>query len=126
MGTWGPGNFENDAALDFLNEQVDSYVGIIKEIFGDAARFRLDEDAEGMLMPSLEILLALNERLHGKLPKGLDIAGWKSRYLSMYDEQIDGLEPDEGYKQLRRDTIATTFDKLLNLQAEQWPPHSMK
>lgn len=83
MGTWGTGTFQNDAALDFINVEVDRHISAIEEIFRDEARFNLDEDAEGELMPRIEILLALCERCHGVLQKNMDIAAWKARYLAM-------------------------------------------
>ncbi len=120
MGTWGPSNFENDAALDFINREVDRYVGIIQGIFADEQRFRLDEDAEGMLTPSIEILQLLCEHAGGVLPQKLDVAAWKTHYLAMYDDQIDDLEPQGDFKQQRRAVIEATFDKLQQQHEEQW------
>ena len=73
MGTWGAGNFASDAALDLIAHQVRRYITLINEIFADEDRFRLDEDAEGELMPSVEILILMCERCAGILPKGLDV-----------------------------------------------------
>jgi hypothetical protein len=112
MGTWGAGNFESDAALDFVSSEVDRHVRAIEEIFGDEERFRLDEDAESELIPRIELLVCLQEHCHGLLPKQVDIAAWKVRYLHMYDEQIDGLEPRGDYKQQRRAMIEAAFDRL--------------
>ncbi|HEY1391309.1 MAG TPA: DUF4259 domain-containing protein [Ktedonobacterales bacterium] len=120
MSTWGAGTFQNDAALDFINAEIDRHVGAIETIFGDAARFHLDEDAEGELMPRIEILLALCDRCHGVLDKRMDVAAWKARYLARYDEQIDDLEPTNDYKQQRRAVIADTFDRLIERHAAQW------
>ncbi len=120
MGTWGSGNFENDAELDFINKQVDHYVGLIEAIFGDTERFRLDEDAESMLMPCIELLLLVCTHCHGVLPKALSVSTWKVRYLAMYDKQIDRLEPRSDFKRQRRSIINDTFDKLLQLHEEQW------
>jgi hypothetical protein len=120
MGTWGPVNFASDAALDFIGGEIDRYVGIIQAIFADGQRFRLDEDAEGMLVPCVELLSLLLEHGDAVLPKNLDVAAWKARYLEMYDDQIDGLEPTEGYKQQRRVAIEATFDKLQKQHEEQW------
>jgi hypothetical protein len=117
MGTWGAGNFESDSALDYINEQIDRYLGVIEAIFDDPGRFRLDEDAEGMLIPSVALLSLLCQHCHGALPRRIDVVAWKARYLDMYDAQIDGLEPAEDYKRQRRDEIAATFDTLL-----QWQP----
>jgi hypothetical protein len=119
MGTWGAGNFENDAALDFIGDEIDRYISIIEDIFGNEGRFLLDEDAEGMLMPAVEILAVLCEHCHGVLPEHLDVAAWKARYLAMYDDQIDGLEPQGDFKQQRRAVIEATFDKLVRIHEEQ-------
>jgi hypothetical protein len=120
MGTWAEGNFDNDAALDFIGDEIDRYVGVIEAIFADEQRFRLDEDAEAMLMPSIEILSLLCDHCGGVLPEDLDVAAWKARYLKIYDEHIDHLEPQGNYKQQRRAVIEATFDKLLQQHEEQW------
>jgi hypothetical protein len=113
MGTWGFGNFESDAALDFVDEQIDRFVAIITEVFADEQRSLLDEDAEGQLMPSVEILILLCEHSSAALPKEIDVAAWKRRYLELYDAQIDGLSAAPGYKEARRAVIESTFDRLL-------------
>jgi hypothetical protein len=120
MGTWGPGNFDSDMALDFINEQVDHYVRLIEAIFDDEQRFLLDEDAEAMILPSIEILLLLCGECHGVLPTSLDVAAWTARYLAMYDDQIDGLEPGPDFKRQRRTVIEETFDELLRRHTRQW------
>jgi hypothetical protein len=120
VGTWGPGNFDSDAALDFSSAEVDGHIRAIEAIFADDQRLRLDEDAEWELMPRLEILSMLCEHCHGILPHQLDIAAWKARYLRMFDDQIDGLAPAGDYKQQRRTIIEATFDKLQRQHGEQW------
>ncbi len=119
MGTWGAGIFENDAALDFINDEIDRHVRAIEEIFADESRFRLDEDAESELMARVGILVLLCEHCSGALPGNLDIRAWKARYLTMFDEQIDRLEPADGYKQQRRAVIADSFDRLISQQRQQ-------
>jgi hypothetical protein len=113
MGTWGPGNFDSDASLDFINEEMDRHVRAIEAIMADPVRLRLDEDAEGELMPRVVLLTLLCEQCHGILAEGTDVASWKARYLAMYDDTIDALEPDEAYKTQRRAVIAETFDRLI-------------
>jgi|SRR6185437_6367962 len=119
MGTWGVGIFENDAALDFINAEIGRHVRAIEEIFADDTRLRLDEDAEGELMPRIELLVLLCEHCNGALPDNLDIRAWKARYLTMFDEQIDGLEPADDYKQHPRTVIADAFDRLISQQRQQ-------
>jgi hypothetical protein len=120
MGTWGASTFQNDAALDFINMEIDRHVSAIEAIFSDESRFHLDEDAEGELMPRIEILLALCERCHGVLKEHVDFAVWKMRYLAMYDDEIDGMMPTDNFKQQRRLVIADTFDRLMEWHATQW------
>jgi Domain of unknown function (DUF4259) len=124
VGAWGPGNFENDAALDFIDEEIDRHVRAIEAILADSQRFRLDEDAEGELMPRVAILALLCEHSAGVLDSAPDnapdVSAWKARYLEMYDDQIDGLEPKDGYKLQRRAVIVATFDTLIRLHQGQW------
>lgn len=120
MGTWGAGTFQNDAALDFINTEIDRHVGAIEKIFSDESRYSLDQDAEGELMPRIEILLALCDHCHGVLHEDMDIAAWKARYLAMYDEQIDGMEPGDDLKQQRRTVIVDTFDRLIEQHKAHW------
>ena len=120
MSTWGADTFQNDAALDFINAEIDRHVGAIQEIFRDESRFHLDEDAEGELMPRIEILLALCEHCHSVLGERLDVAAWKAQYLALYDDEIDTLEPTDDLKQQRRAVIADTFDRLIERHAAQW------
>jgi hypothetical protein len=120
VGTWGPGNFENDAALDFIDRELDRHVRAIEAIFADGQRFCLDEDAEGELMPRVAIIALLCEHSAGVLDTPVDvIRAWKARYLDMYDDQIDDLEPKGDYKLPRRAVIADTFDTLIRLHQEQ-------
>jgi hypothetical protein len=72
VGTWGVDAFESDAALDFVDEQIDRFVAIITAVFTDEQRFLLDEDAEGQPLPSVEIQLLLCERCGAVLPKGIE------------------------------------------------------
>ena len=46
-------------------------------------------------MPRVVLLTLLCEQCNGVLAKGTDVAGWKARYLALYDDSIDDLEPDE-------------------------------
>jgi hypothetical protein len=120
LGTWGHSNFENDAALDFVGGEIDRHVAAIEAIFADSDRFRLDEDAEGELMPRVTMLALLLEHCGGVFNPHHkpDVSAWKARYLEMYDEQIDGMEPGGSYKQQRRAVIADTFDTLIGLQQQ--------
>ena len=117
MTAWGPGNFEKDEALDFIQEEMDRHVAAIEAIFADSQRFQLDNtgDAEGELLPRVAILALLCEHCGGLLDSAVNVGAWKARYLEMYDDQIDWLEPMGDYKLQRRAVIADTFDTLIRL-----------
>jgi hypothetical protein len=120
MGTWGSGNFDSDSALDFIGGEVRRHIREIDAIMADEVRFRLDEDAEAMLMPSVVMLSLLCEHCHSGLPRDLDADAWKARYLAMFDEQIGGLAPAPGFAEERRAIIAATFDHLRELHDRFW------
>jgi hypothetical protein len=116
MTAWGPGNFEKDESLDFIEEEIGRHVAAIEAIFADSQRFQLDNtgDAEGELMPQVAILALLLEHCGGMLDPhiGPDVGAWKAWYLEMYDD----LQPGGDYKLQRRAVIADTFDTLIRLQ----------
>jgi hypothetical protein len=83
MGTWGSGLFDNDGAMDFIDEEIDRHVATIEAIFADSGRFRLDEDAEAELMPRVAILAFLCGDCGGVFSsapdKTPDVGAWKAR-----------------------------------------------
>jgi hypothetical protein len=106
---WQPGNFDSAGANQFLGELIDDLCESIEEILDDDERFALDDDAEYILMPSVELIALLCERYNTKPPKVKKIQKWRKKYLKMYDAQIDALEPPGDYKAKRRQVIDKTF-----------------
>jgi hypothetical protein len=107
MGTWAEGNFDNDSALDFVSD-------IAKDVAGEMGPPEEVEDVD-LVMSAVAVRKALVEHCHAPPPKRAEIESLKSAVLSIYDEQIDGLEPDPEYKVARRRVIAETFDQFLGL-----------
>ena len=68
MGTWGEGNFENDGALDYLGEIVDSLAKEIDTILSTNGAADADQDGESRLVPSVAMIDALCERFNGAPP----------------------------------------------------------
>jgi len=116
MGTWGSGNFENDAALDYAGQLVDQLADRVDELLEDDAA-DLDEEGEGVLMPSIAFIAALVQESQCSPPDAARIRGWRESYLMIFDEQIDGLDPDPAFKIDRRRVIEHTFDRLIALAA---------
>ncbi len=54
MGTWGPGNFDDDTVADGLSEITDDLIAKIAEVFADE-----DEVAKLVEAPDAEAIMAL-------------------------------------------------------------------
>ena len=123
MGTWGTGNFDSDDALDFVFELTTQLVEKIELYFAKGAT-SLVEDGEAVIMPSVQILSILREHCEAAPPEVEVVNTWKQRYLLIYDEQIDALDPQPGYKAERRKIIEETFDTLEKQARDFWSDSS--
>ena len=119
MGTWATGNFDSDGALDYLATVMTGFTTIVTACLKDTSRAALDEDGESVLMPTVAIILSLLEYCKAAPPEPNLVADWSEKYLQIFDEQIDYLEPALGYKEARRQVIETTFQQL-QAQAERF------
>jgi hypothetical protein len=125
MGTWGPGNFENDTAAEHL---IDFCKPLVEQITQTAAQPELmqpDEPDSDIMLANMEILSALAENI-GRyeagwvgdmvfpfpFPAAEKIEQWKLDYLRVWDGYIDRLLPSDDYLQRRREVIIATFDRL--------------
>ena len=114
MGTWGPGNFSDDIALDWLGGLVDDLVADIEK-----GMTRPEAVCGHALTAQLEVLALLCERLNAIPPKPDEIAAWRETYLQTWETEIDDYDPDPEYKAKRREVIDLTFDRLATV-AERW------
>jgi hypothetical protein len=126
MGTWGPGNFDSDEAVDYLSEVVRGFVDTVEQLFTQG-RASLDDRGEGRLMPTVEMVSVLCDWCGDASairvvapPRPEVVRRWKQQYLEIYDEQIDGLLPSEGFAPERRAHIVRTFDRLELLATDYW------
>ena len=133
MGTWGPGNFENDCAADHLYAVCGPLLKQIEEAMKDPAAIHPDESAADIVMANLEIIACLSEQLgryaRGEvqdflypciLPPPETVAEWKQKYLAGWDAGIDGSDPEAAYKKARREIISDTFDRVERLARERY------
>jgi hypothetical protein len=119
MGTWGPGNFDNDGAHDYANELVHQLRERVAKAFKKKHGAAIDGDGEEVVVPSIFIMGLLATHCKAALPESSLLTEWKAKYLEIYDDQIDGLEPQGDYKQRRRRTITNTFSKVIRLSRKQ-------
>jgi hypothetical protein len=120
MGDWGEENFANDGARDYLNVLTTRLIATISEVAADETRILLDEDGEGMLMPSVEILALLCERYNAKPPRQATVQQWHQKYLEVYDRTIDRFRVKPEFKTGRRKVIEQTFRWLESLAESYW------
>jgi hypothetical protein len=71
MGTWGPGNFSDDNALDWLGSVVDELHTDI-----DEGMTRSEAICGYALAAQIEVLALLCEQLNAAPPKPEEIAAW--------------------------------------------------
>ncbi len=120
MGTWGPGNFENDESRDYLYELIGQLIERIETCLSSLAH-PSERDAftgsldcgEELLMPNIDIICLLCE--HYRTSPGIEleqVIRWRDQYLAAYDEHIDAYGAKPEYKRKRRQVIVETFEKL--------------
>lgn len=119
MGTWGPGNFDNDGAHDYANGLVHQLRERVAKAFKKKYGASIDGEGEEVVVPSIFIMGLLASHCKAVLPESSLLTEWKAKYLKIYDDQIDGLKPQGDYKQKRRRTITNTFNKVIRLSREQ-------
>ncbi|MBL1080231.1 DUF4259 domain-containing protein [Nocardia sp. 2] len=122
MGVWGPGNFDSDTAADGLGELTDHLIAQIAAQFRDPTDDTPLEPDEwgGTMVPAwLEILAQTAEpaRVGATFPSAAVLSEWRDRYLRVWDDYIDDLDPDDDYKSQRRAILTETFDRALTLAA---------
>jgi len=110
VGTFGPGIFENDAALDASADISKHLESIITEFLDDVQI----EDTESA-MGYIAILISVVRDCRGVPPESDKVQTWQRAILGAYDAEIDDLDPKPGYKEARRAVLEATFDELLRL-----------
>lgn len=107
MGTWGPENFENDSALDMV-EEVLAVARTEIDAFCSSASAGI-EDLDD-IVAGVAIHLALHRHCNASAPDRDLAARLREKVLRIFDEQIDSLAPKDDFKVQRRAVIAETLD----------------
>ena len=58
-------------------------------------------------------------RVGATFPPSSTLEAWRDRYVRVWDEYIDELEPDEDYRVDRRQVIVSTFERALTVARER-------
>ena len=124
MSTWGPGNFDSDAARDHLFDLTRGLADEIEQALDRAAGQKLAGDEAELaatletVLPNIDILCVLHESLDGAfIPEPTTVDDWQSRFEQLSpecqtDDNIDSAK--------RRDVIQATFAKLREFADECW------
>lgn len=118
MGTWDAGIFDNDDALDLVGDIIDDLQRRVDAWFSEEEPFI--EDGEGLVPPIIAIMQLLSTNCGAAPPKPELIARWKTTYLKLWDEQIDDLDPEDGFKNARREVLARAFKQLETTSKSFW------
>jgi hypothetical protein len=133
MGTWGPGNFENDTAAEYLIGLCKPIVEQIRASVAQPQLMQPDEPDSEVMLANVEILSVLGSSI-GKtkddeigrmifpfpLPFWEEVEQWKQEYLKVWDANIDKLTGGD-FKTRRRRVIVDTFERLIAV-SKSGPP----
>jgi hypothetical protein len=129
MGRWGPGNFDDDIARTSLNDIIARSERFIERVLaGDYPEeamglSSLVDAGECCLVPTVEVIIALHERLGSEyLPRPETVARRSRDYLARLEQALRETDPDilTWYREERRPVFADTFNRLLRLAEENW------
>jgi hypothetical protein len=114
MGTWGTGNLDSDQAAEYLSEVIfEPLETQILSVLEDTASAEADEEGDSTIV-AVDALAALCA--HFDCTTSISKATLQSireRFLEIWSESMDGLDPVEGRKEARQAEIEKTFDRLL-------------
>jgi GNAT superfamily N-acetyltransferase len=115
MGTWGPGNFQDDRARDWLWQSAQ--IPLVKTIESELKC--QDEGNDHVIMAAVEVLTLLCEQLNAIPPEPEEVTKWRVSYVRAWKCYIDNLDPEQDYKKQRLEVINATFDRLLT-RSRKW------
>jgi hypothetical protein len=121
MGTWGPGNLDNDSGGDFLGNYIDSLGQIIDGLVSskeNTLKVFHDNYDEVHIMVLIEIIIALCEKFETCfIFQQNDVERWRDIYLEAFDEYA--LDARYGsFADERRPVIEETFEKMRQIVIE--------
>jgi hypothetical protein len=122
MGTWGHRNFDSDTAADHLSTIAYRLFDEVEKAMGGEPVELEPDEYWGVAVPcNLEIMaLFAEQRWVGvKVPEPATLDAWKKKYLAIWDEHIEELEPGPAFVKARRAALVETFDRLMKASRRQ-------
>lgn len=119
MGDWGPGNFQQDHALDFVWREVQiPLLRQIEQLLDDRDLAQADEPTSGPIMAAVELLSILSEYASAVPPNPNDVALWKKTFLESWDKTSEEVYFRKEDLTARRNVIVATFDRLSAISSQ--------
>ena len=115
MGTWGPGNFENDSALDMVGDVLEVAT---TEIAAFRASDRVGIEDLDLVVACIAIHLALHEHCGASAPDADVARAVHEKVLRIFDDKIDLLKPKPEHKAARRAVLGETLDAYVRASDE--------
>jgi hypothetical protein len=106
---WGPGNFENDRAVDWLYSGI--HMPLVEKIRAGATH--ADERAGNEVMAAAEVLAVVCERIRRNYLHPNHVTAWRDAFLQSWEQYADQINGPAGFKEARRAEIVRTFSRLL-------------
>ena len=124
MGTWGPGNLENDYALNICDDNTARLMrGILKRVRSDTAR-GWDEYDHDKLFFDFEVLFALESKGLTSwqfFPNAESVREMKEDYISGWLAYLKkDYDSSEAFWKQRRKVIEKTFERFRKLCEKHW------
>ncbi|QDU73790.1 hypothetical protein Pan97_07900 [Bremerella volcania] len=110
MGSWGFGNFQNDAALDYVE-------GIADQVRSQLVHPDEIEDLL-MLMAQVDMLRVLVEHCNARPPEEAELIALRDACLEIFDEEKEEFYSTPEDAAERRDIIAKTFCRFLKVRKD--------
>lgn len=111
MGSWGPGNLENDGAQDELANICERLFNEIIELLQHPQAHEYDDEIIDQLFVKIEMVFALNDRGMLSIAPSIELL---EPHLNPYIERWNSYHRDVGHGEWpeRRKVIEATFDRL--------------
>ena len=118
MGTWGPGNLDNDYALEEIHTRSEALIEALMERARSKTSREADEYDYTTLFVELEMLFALEAKgliAEDCLPAPEDVEALAKDYLADWTKNVDAVSPTPEHKRKRRQIIQRTFKRFADI-----------
>jgi hypothetical protein len=116
MARGGSGNFDSDTAMDFVGGLLDELIARVQDAVAESSRLEPDE-YDGEVVPCIVDIIATLYDLTGSasIPKPDIVAGWRTKFMEVWEAHIDGLGVSPQHKKSRRAVLKESFARLERL-----------